>query len=180
MTPQEKISALLSKTVANGATAAEEASAKAMAKKLADRHGLPLVVVAARSVRVEYTPAQKAAQEAARERLRQKNNAKDLFEEALRRAAAAEAASWARRAAKKAQDMPKGKSGTLGDFAIQLLLRRFNAPKGQPTGYTYQEVLDKIKQRFPTSKTTVSSLRWYENKLRKAHHDLPTRRPSKR
>lgn len=43
-----------------------------------------------------------------------------------------------------------------------------------------EEVLEEVKKIFPTSSTTVATVQWYRNKLRKDGKDVPTARELRR
>lgn len=153
----KRIGDLLYVTVARGATVGEATNARAIAERLAEKWGLPLVArvdgpAAPRPKASSWTDLDAAIRRAAEEAMRRRKAEEDRRREA---------------------EMPKGKPGTLGAFAVQMLLRVLDNVHN--SGYTYEQILKAIKQRYPNAKTTVSSLRWYEVQLRKAGKQLPKR-----
>lgn len=78
-----------------------------------------------------------------------------------------------------AEEMKKAytKVGTIQDYCYQVLARDFG-----DAGYSYAEVLRMVAARFPNSKTSVNSLRWYETRMRKSGLHVPKRKrkPSNR
>lgn len=66
------------------------------------------------------------------------------------------------------------KPGSIGEYARDLLRRQY---AGVP--YSYDYILGRIKDRYPKAKTTVASLRWYENDMRSSDLYVPRKRPAK-
>ena len=65
---------------------------------------------------------------------------------------------------------PKQRVG-IGTYCDGVLQERDAAGKG----LAYEQVLERVRGRFPDARTTVACLRWYETRLRKAGVDVPKR-----
>lgn len=63
----------------------------------------------------------------------------------------------------------KSKNG-VGKLAIEMI----------KNGFTNEEVLETIKEKFPKAKTTMASVNWYRNKLRGEGANVLTSRELKR
>lgn len=186
------VKALLSKTIVRGATVGEEAAAVAKAVELIGKHAIPRSAVATMwpqgwgydGKRVDWKEEQRK-----REQPTMGSKHWTPFEkywlglnERQRKMGLPEAGYGAARRMfdqwQQQQSAPKKeepvKTGSIGNYARQLLLREI---AGKP--YSYAWIIESIQLKYPHAKTTVASLRWYENELRKQGRTVPTKRPAK-
>lgn len=195
------VKAVLSKTVARGATSSEEASAVAKAVEMMGKYAIPHSAVASvwpdgwdfqgkrcaakpkaeplRDPRTyRYPKPDWNAEEVtemlrrmAAEQFRRRQQEREAF-----RAAEADAVRRAneRRAAEKGKtNGAKAKAGSIREYA-EYLLRLVSKTTGE--AMTYAQVIKRINDGFPGSKTSVASLRWYESKMRAAGRTVPKRK----
>lgn len=173
------IKALLSKQVSRGCTVGEEEAAVAKAVELMGKYAIPHSAVASvwpkgwdfHGKRV--VQPQRDALDDFMHKFKPRTvkvSPKDIadLEEFLRRTGSAKGFKTK---AKPAQ----GKPGTLGDYARQLLMSNIDGIGP----YSYGYILGRIMDRYPDAKTTVASLRWYENEMRKQGRTVPKGRPAK-
>lgn len=193
------VKAILSKTVARGATPSEEASAVAKAVEMMAKYGIPVSAVASvwpdgwdfsgKRCAVKPKPKPTLNDKRTYHYPRHATSATmdDIVAEALRRMMAAEARRRAfeaaeQDAARRAEERrkaetasgAKAKPGSIREYA-EYLLRLVRKDNGE--AMTYAQIIKKISDGFPGSKTTVASLRWYESKMRAAGRTVPKRKP---
>jgi len=184
------VRALLAKTVANGCTPAEAASARVKAEEVAARHGIDLARPGARPSR----PA--GPRSAGPDRHRSvhpnfdihKDDMGDLLRDIEERVRAhfrqTESEEEARRRAP--DDWGVKAYRNVGEMAREQLLRRFVIRErgevvARGAGLPLSEVLRRICERFPDCHTTTNTLRWHESRLRREGRDVPKRwGPAKR
>lgn len=158
------ITDLMKKTVENGCTSSEEMASfskvqELVAKYELDRANYPLPAgVKARS------DERKAAKEAAKAPKPEAPKAEEPKAEA------------SKAEAPKAEE-PKKASGRIIRVASEELLRAVSHKNdnGDDVGYTYTEILEKVKAEFPKGKTSIACLRWYHSHMSTQGIKLPTR-----
>lgn len=143
------VKAILCKTVARGATVGEEAAAVDKAVQLMRKYDIPVSAVASKWPKGWQFDGQRSIEKPKRP------------EPKPMKTTPYPSSGW--------------NAGTIGDYARQLLMREM-ANLGP---YSYQWIIEAVKIRYPNAKTTVASLRWYENELRKQGRKVPTNRPAK-
>ncbi|WP_182177879.1 hypothetical protein [Methylobacterium radiotolerans] len=69
----------------------------------------------------------------------------------------------------KAERAARASIDTVGGFANRLLMEVVDTQNGEAQGHSYGQIVRRIREVFPGSTPTLSSLRWYETKLRRVH-----------
>lgn len=170
------IRAILSKTTpTSGCTPGEKSAALEKAVELVKKYSIPHSSVASLWPKgydfdgnVVATPVQpkadihKATNDFIRNAFAQ--GADEFLRQAMRDADLRKAKAAREATAKKAM----GKAGSIGAMARELLIH--------PAGHSYSWIIEMIQFRFPDAKTTVASLRWYENELRNKGFTVPKRK----
>jgi hypothetical protein len=149
------IDALLAKTVKNGCTPEEEATAQAKAKEMAAKYGIPLEAPKAtmyKEVDLEEFIRRAAARAAAKA-------AEDMHKRAAENFRKAEEAKRA-----KAQAKPETKAHTGMKFASVADAARWYLKFN--SHLSYAQIAEKVRGHFPHAKTSAASVAWYASKMR--------------
>ena len=149
MTKTEIVRALLAKTVANGCTPQEAASAKAKAEEMMVAHGITMEQATSVPFSLDEFLRRAAQQPDA-------YASTAILREGLRRAA---------ETARHREQMAWPNPGTIAYAAWRLLKA--------PECLSYTRVLLEINRQFPYAETSTASLRYYETKMRKAGVSVP-------
>jgi hypothetical protein len=180
------IKALLSKTVARGATVGEAAASHAKAREIAEREGLTHLLSGNPGHRSETSKPRGPSWSSTGNHTSKPSGMSDadwfvwVVREAMRKQHQ-QGGTGPKAKPQPKPEAPRRRTGeTIQGYAETLLMREFaKSPiQGAPgVGYSYDAIIDMIADRFPGSKTSLASLRWYESRLRKNGKVVP-KRPS--
>lgn len=184
----DKVRMLLNKTVENGCTEHEEATSVALALRIIEREALPHsrfefpIRYNEFGVRLPEGQLRVKKPEPKRGHINFKGRyyTEQEFMDLLKRMKAEqdakdrrerEARARARASSYQQQSGPR-QWKSIGDIIEAMIVMERN---GEPR-WTYADILHNVRKHFPNAKTTASSVRWYESKLRKEGRIVPKRR----